>query len=253
MEAYGKWHATSLALAEQNPKLFEELSNTPKLWPVFGETETYKTIFRQAEENVAKILTDNNELDLLRKFKQKFNGKIYDIWHEIVVLEVGPRVVIHGDCWNNNILFKYENEEKKNPVGVKLIDFQFSQLASPMMDLSYHLFTVCSEEAFKSLKNIFDIYYDSLSEHLRKLGSDPLKIFPRSTLIDHWSKYWPFGVIMTLMIIPTVYSESSDTVAIESMNDEQLNKLRTTFQGENKRQLENRIINAIKCGFQFQF
>ncbi|XP_060532513.1 uncharacterized protein LOC132705723 [Cylas formicarius] len=253
MEAYGKWHATSLALAEQNPKLFGELSNIQSLWPILGETESFKVLFGQAEEDVTKILTDNNEFDLLRKFKQKFHGKIYDTWREVVVQELEPRVITHGDCWSNNFMFKYENEEKKNPAGVKLIDFQISQLASPMMDLSYHLFTVCSEETLKSIKSIFDIYYDSLSEHLRKLGSDPLKIFPRSTLIDHWSKYWPFGVIMTFITMPLIHTESSDVVAIENMNEEQAKNLKTKLQGESKRQSENRIINAIKSGLQFQF
>lgn len=59
------------------------------------------------------------------------------------------------------------------------MDWQLSRYASPVIDINLFIFTA-TDKAFreKNYHNLLNIYHFTLSANIRKLGSDPKKLFP---------------------------------------------------------------------------
>ncbi|ENN79971.1 hypothetical protein YQE_03594, partial [Dendroctonus ponderosae] len=132
-------------------------------------------------------------------------------------------VLAHGDCWNNNYMFKYPKQGKTLPESVKFLDFQVTKLSSPVMALSYHIYATASEKELAQLKELLQIYYSSLSSMLKKLGCDPEKLFPYEELIRQWKKYSSFGFAMSSFVLQIVLLEKEDTIDIEAMGGRKCN------------------------------
>lgn len=88
-----------------------------------------------------------------------------------------------------------------------LLDFQFSRFQSPVLDLFDILFTT-SDQNFRQSYYEYSIkyYHDTLSESIRRLGSDTDKLFSFDHLQSQLKKFhkYPFilGLISPPMILP---------------------------------------------------
>jgi thiamine kinase-like enzyme len=84
--------------------------------------------------------------------------------------EMPWKVVIHGDCWINNLLFRYDEVTRK-AVELLLIDLQVMQEACPTMDLTYLIYTSTTTEfRQKHLEDMLKLYYNSFKSYCDKLG-----------------------------------------------------------------------------------
>jgi hypothetical protein len=89
VEDYGKFHAVSFAMQDQHPEQFEELSS--------GLQEVFKMFLKSNGLDGMFILST------WKNFKSQIDYIFYDMCKEPDV----KKVIIHGDCWNNNYMFKY--------------------------------------------------------------------------------------------------------------------------------------------------
>lgn len=91
---------------------------------------------------------------------RKFQGRLYDLMCDSYERkESSFNVIIHGDCWLNNMMFKYENEKV---AAVRLIDFQLSNYNSFVLDLFYNIFTsVKAEVITENLEKLLKTYYET--------------------------------------------------------------------------------------------
>ncbi|RXG70573.1 hypothetical protein Avbf_01635 [Armadillidium vulgare] len=81
-------------------------------------------------------------------------------------------VLIHGDCWTNNMLFRYNEDEI--PVDFRFVDLQLSGKASATSDLNYFFFTSLNGDfRRKNLNTLITTYYESFSEVLKRAGKEP--------------------------------------------------------------------------------
>lgn len=217
MRALGKFHALSFALKDQCPEKFEKFRHIEE---IFHRSDKF---FIDYINDLAKLATDvltNDEDEKYRNIIQPFLEK--NLLSELVKeltdgFKAEPyAVVCHGDCWNNNILFKFENGIA---VDAKLIDWQISRYASPVCDLMYYIFS-CTSKDFrdKHYEEVLNVYYFELAEFLRRLGSDPMKVFPRSALNDQLKKYGLFGLVMGLMVIPTLTTKADDVPDLDYLS-----------------------------------
>lgn len=102
------------------------------------------------------------------------------------------KVLNHGDCWSNNILFKYD--WRLNPVSVRLIidslliiiliglmilikaffhlrfiDFQYPNYSSPLIDVSHFLYISMQPSVRRhSYNKLIENYHESLISNLTK-------------------------------------------------------------------------------------
>ncbi|KAL3282160.1 hypothetical protein HHI36_005355 [Cryptolaemus montrouzieri] len=135
--------------------------------------------------------------------KLKFlNEQCANLLKNYFLVDVNENYVVlrHGDCWMNNFLFHYD-ENEINPDKVAVIDWQMSMIGSPMSDLAFFLFYGCSKTELDHLDDLLDFYYDNLSNNLRKLGSEPETCFPKGKVMETFKKYALAAIVgMPLMV-----------------------------------------------------
>jgi thiamine kinase-like enzyme len=208
IKVYGKLHAISFALRDQKPEVFKELGG--KLTDMMKLSAKYikPKEDRNNYEDIIKIAKEKKEDDVVAKLN--ILNERAKRQNEITDPNDPYAVILHGDCWNNNFMFKYANNNKTKLLDVCFLDFQLSRLASPVYDLSYFLFTCLSEDDIPNFDEIVNVYYESLSEFLRKLGSDPDKMFPFEELQKQWKRFSLFGLTMLSSVIKVCLSDKDE-------------------------------------------
>lgn len=63
-----------------------------------------------------------------------------------------------------------------------------------------------------------------MSCFLKELGSDPDKLFPREALDDHMKRFSLYGIIMSLMVLFMMMSESEEVPDWSKMTPEEMKK-----------------------------
>ncbi|KAJ3666348.1 hypothetical protein Zmor_001796 [Zophobas morio] len=204
LESYGKWHAFSLALRYKRPKTFAQLvKNFGNMWPTSVlETKTAHVIFQHYEE-VRKFWKDNRDVASV-KFSE---NEVTYILTCLLSEDLDDAVIVHGDCWTNNFMFK---EKSGKPIEVCIIDWQLSDLASPVFDLSYFIYTCVDTQKYQNVGDFLKIYHDAVCGHLTKLNCDPGDILPFNTLVKHWRKFSYCGLILGSFILKRCLSEDEE-------------------------------------------
>ncbi|RZC34659.1 EcKinase, DUF1679, and/or APH domain containing protein, partial [Asbolus verrucosus] len=139
------------------------------------------------------------------------------IFEEVVTENCEYSAILHGDCWSNNIMFKYDKTENgKKLVDVRLIDWQGIKVGSPVCDLAYCLYSGTCKDVFDNLDEYLKIYHKSFSSSLKKLGSDPEKLFPFEAFKEQWKKFAKFGMCMAFGILKVKMTHTND--CLDSMD-----------------------------------
>ncbi|KAF2893914.1 hypothetical protein ILUMI_12257 [Ignelater luminosus] len=221
LKEFGRFHAVSLAMRDQQPETFKNL------------TENMYDIFVMCIEKVDFITALKklciNGLDSLDALK---DSKAYHIFQKFIDEELETflkslsklvdnySVILHGDGWTNNMMFKYEDEGNPNkPTKVCLFDFQISRLGPPVLDLSYFLYGCSSKKVIDNLDHYLDIYYESISTHLHRLGCNSKKIYPRLIFQEQWKKYSRYGLINSMMLLHATLSEQDEVKHLTELAD----------------------------------
>lgn len=125
------------------------------------------TNFLLAEIEFCKIQPG---LEKLAEKLSKIEGNFYDrVCAACVRGESDFNVILHGDLWSNNIMFKY-NANGEPDVAV-LVDFQICYYGSPALDITYSFYTSSHNDVSESdWEELIQYYYDELRTTLQKLN-----------------------------------------------------------------------------------
>ncbi|KFB41199.1 hypothetical protein ZHAS_00008763 [Anopheles sinensis] len=208
MTHLGRLHAISLALKRDRPEEFEQFKLPNPFDPILEEDGPFRNMILSQMQMVIDAM-DVEETEALAKLEQlKAN-----IFRELLrcgdaSLAEPYAVAGHGDCWTNNMMFRYQDV---TPTNIKLIDWQLSRYGSPVLDLVYFIFN-CTDEELRShsYHRLLSIYYDSLSKHLHNLGGNVDKLFPRSAFRDHLKRFGRYGFLMSLMVMPIICTPNDE-------------------------------------------
>ncbi|CAG7727460.1 unnamed protein product [Allacma fusca] len=119
-------------------------------------------------------------------------------------------VLTHGDCYVNNILFKYEPKTNQ-PISVKLVDFQLARENCLTIDLVNFIYLSTTQNfRQENLNKVLQVYYHSFIEYCRELGVEPYDDFSMGNLKRkfHHAKIW--GMINSLFVLPVVLADAAD-------------------------------------------
>ncbi|KAL3277101.1 hypothetical protein HHI36_012459 [Cryptolaemus montrouzieri] len=236
MNTLGKHHALSLAMNYANPEYFDKISrNLTNLWIEFSKFLDPDIFQGTLLRNVLKFLEEAERQDLVDKYKSIVENI------KVLVTSETPEedrlVICHGDCWNNNLLFKYEETDQSKPTDICLIDFQMSMLDTPVKDLSYFIYTACDKSTLNHVELFLKTYHASLKSCLTQLGSKKDDIFTYHQLKEHWKKYSSFGLLCSVFIVKAELSESDeapDFVEICEQGNDPANAFNFKMRDENE-------------------
>ncbi|XP_075146904.1 uncharacterized protein LOC142221192 [Haematobia irritans] len=162
-----KMHACSAVLNQREKGCLEHYNKG-----IFNRhTDVYAPCFVGFFEACIRMVAQWSEYrDLTAKLKSlvplymELNKQVFD------PIETHLNVFAHGDLWTNNILIKYDKENRK-PLDVIIIDFQYSAWTSPAVDLHYFLNTSMQEDIHVHHQDqLVYHYYGYLKTILEKLN-----------------------------------------------------------------------------------
>ncbi|XP_055603186.1 uncharacterized protein LOC129751612 [Uranotaenia lowii] len=167
-----KFHAVSLAYKRQEPDKFNRLVSSISEG-IFSKTnaEWYKNYYDILTKNAIQMVVQTipgktKYLDKLKRFLSNCFGNMV----ELTGRESKLSVICHGDCWTNNILFKYDDDG--NITETCIVDFQLVRHGSLALDLTYLIYC-CTEGSVRkdNLQKWLQTYGEQLGKSLKLLGS----------------------------------------------------------------------------------
>ncbi|XP_053690784.1 uncharacterized protein LOC128739330 [Sabethes cyaneus] len=214
MEKLGKMHALSFAMRDQAPEQFEtfkKLIDPSKVLIAKDKNRSTEKIFAEMFDRAIQCLDSQADADVIKRMK-KLEGKLIEQYLECVdASKVDPyAAVTHGDCSGTNVMYSYIGNDPK-PTNIRLIDWQLSRYVSPVLDLSQFMFISTNAE-LRGVKYepLIRAHYQSLCAYLKRLGSNPERLYPADIYQGQWNKYGRFGMIMGLIQVPMMCTSPED-------------------------------------------
>ncbi|KAJ6632705.1 hypothetical protein Bhyg_16078 [Pseudolycoriella hygida] len=244
----GKFHAVSFAIRDQKKEIFDKMFTvTEPFLKMFRGNGAAETMVSGSIQQTIDVLDDVQEIKVMQMVKDN-----YQTWiREYLKSDAAGRfsVLNHGDLWNNNLMFKLENQNRQ----LRLVDFQLLRLTSPVMDISYFLSTSTNPTVLQRFDDLLQIYYNSLATFLTKLGSDPQKLFTFDDLEDQFRQFGDYGLIFASILIGVMVSDAEDIIDMDLVKDDTKANGLATLNDDTKMLLKERISSviqlAIKAGW----
>uniref|UniRef100_A0A0P4VY71 CHK kinase-like domain-containing protein n=2 Tax=Scylla olivacea TaxID=85551 RepID=A0A0P4VY71_SCYOL len=135
-------------------------------------------------------------------------------------LECGePKVVCHGDCWNNNLLFRYS--ETGHPEDVMLLDLQMIDYSAPATDLNYLLYTSTTGDVRKpNIEAFLGSYYTAFKD-IMEAGGQTIP-FTEAQLLKDFKDMNLAGLVFAMVFVPLVLFETEGEADTSKENKEDL-------------------------------
>ncbi|XP_035774763.1 uncharacterized protein LOC118457358 [Anopheles albimanus] len=223
-----RFHAVSLAYKQQHPAEFKRLTNMISEG-IFSQAnaEWYRKYYDGLTRNAVTMVRQAvpEKTDHLAKL-ESFLSNCFGNLVELVSRESELSVICHGDCWTNNVLFRFSPDG--SIAETCLVDFQLIRYGSLALDLAYLIYC-CTDGSLRKdhLQNWLQTYHRQLVKSLRLLGS--FDVLFRSEqhlreLIDEEFRVcarFGLGTAMDMLPIsccssdeaPDLYASDSDTAA----------------------------------------
>ncbi|XP_050298091.1 uncharacterized protein LOC126737295 [Anthonomus grandis grandis] len=189
---YGKFHALSFVLRRIHPELYNNI--------ISGCKDICAQLTVEGSDLMEAAMVDAvTALDMTSKtydIAKELVGNVKNTLLEALRYNGDFRCITHGDCWSNNMLFKYGDNGEI--LDVKLIDFQLMTERTPIHDLSYFFYSGASKEDMDNLEFYLQIYYESFSKHVLGLKQNPEEVLPFITLKKEWKENGIIGVMLSI-------------------------------------------------------
>lgn len=104
---YGKYHALSLAMKKQTPEVFRNLSEhmSDLLYEFVIKANMLDGMYDTFKEGLDLVKDD--DAATYRKLARFDKEALRNALSKVKKPDDGLYAILHGDCWNNNMMFKY--------------------------------------------------------------------------------------------------------------------------------------------------
>ncbi|XP_017098704.2 uncharacterized protein pkm [Drosophila bipectinata] len=222
IRSYAKLHAISLAAKKQWPERMKPLQELVDIFEQRRDDHALGVYFENLKGSAlsALISPEDDEIYRSRLVAYFSRGSYFDL---LLPLVSGSNcepfaVICHGDCWNNNILYKVVASGRVEDV--RLIDWQLMRYASPVTDLAYFIFT-CTSRRFRQehLPNILEDYYLELGLHLERLDEKVDELMPRWAFEEQVQSKAAVGLLLAMMVLPIVTMQGQDVPDLQAISE----------------------------------
>ncbi|XP_068153155.1 uncharacterized protein [Drosophila tropicalis] len=166
IDMLAKFHAAATVLKQRHPE-----SMPPKLLVNYfsRDREGYRRVFTGLYKALLRYVKSEPKLE--SRYYHKLERTLTNLMEYAArahdVNEQDLQTLLHGDCWTTNIMFQYDNQGQ--PRSVVPIDFQFSVITSPVLDLHYFFSTSLQEDVRIRQLELVQRHYYALRQNLEKL------------------------------------------------------------------------------------
>lgn len=142
------------------------------------------------------------------------------------------KLIFSNTIWYYRFLIYAPISQATELKDIRFIDFQLSRYASPVEDVLYHLYSSTTKSLRdQSYNDLLNIYYNSLSEMVSRLGSDPAKLFRFCDFQTQLKAHGKFALIMGIFLLPFALSQQREITDMEEyaellLKGEQVNMFR---------------------------
>ncbi|XP_014366109.2 uncharacterized protein LOC106716940 [Papilio machaon] len=253
IKTLAKFHALSFAMKDQEPEKFarisKEISETYfdyKLWDWYKRF--WDRISTIAIDAVEKEYPDSIYLKKIKKFA------VPDTYFKMInaVNNKQNAVISHGDPWTNNFLYKYNNN---NIINTKIIDFQLSRYASPVLDLSYFIYNSTSQDLrLKYYDDLLIYYYKVLATQIKNMGSDPDRIYSWDKFMNEVKRYSFFGLVASFEMTPLIILDPEEAFDLDIEGNQEVNidemwNIGPIKNKENRRRSADNVVHCVDNGY----
>uniref|UniRef100_A0A1Q3G3U7 Putative juvenile hormone-inducible protein n=1 Tax=Culex tarsalis TaxID=7177 RepID=A0A1Q3G3U7_CULTA len=225
LKTVAKLHAASLVLEERTKQPITKLYSGHLNENVYIDDEKYvrKTNLDNAIKALSELIKRIDKYkssDQLGLILEKFPAVIRKIYDFAKPSTRYRNVFNHGDLWNNNLMFKYEELDKSRansdaglnieggastegaphglptPTGGIILDFQLSRYAPPALDV-FTVIMLSTTSDFRAIhmESLLNVYYDALAEHVATQELDLAQLLPRAEFDASCDHYHLAGLI----------------------------------------------------------
>lgn len=104
VQQMGRLHGLSFVLRDQQPEVFAKLVAIPE--SVMPAMESFAGVFKSSYERAISVLESDVDRNIMRHMRDNF---LQLMKNSLDLKLVGKTaVMVHGDTWNNNMMFKFE-------------------------------------------------------------------------------------------------------------------------------------------------
>lgn len=97
-----------------------------------------------------------------------------------------------------------------------MVDWQLMRYCSPAIDLLYNLFGITDKEfRARYYDKLIETYYSSLSDTIRRLGSDPDKLFTYADLQSELRQFGDFTLLSAPLLTRARVADADDVCDLD--------------------------------------
>ncbi|XP_042858691.1 uncharacterized protein LOC122244779 [Penaeus japonicus] len=216
LKELAKLHAASLLLQEKNPQedLKDRFICLQKDWTDdLNHQQFLETYLERSVAMFEKIGGQSAVVEWIQKIKPK----AAQLYQEHIKRTPPFTAICHADPWINNFLFKYD--ESRNPIDVKLLDFQGCRISSVGADLQ-HLFNMNLAGPVRrpNMDYFLRTYLSKFADVLEDGGSKAP--FTLEELTKEYRSKGFYGLLLSLLWIPNMVRQPGDYVETLERNEE---------------------------------
>ncbi|OXU16940.1 hypothetical protein TSAR_016076 [Trichomalopsis sarcophagae] len=256
LEAIARFHGVSFAYKDQHKENFEKI--TSKIFETYFTNELYENWYKRFHARLLEIAKDALAKEYPNsKGEKQFNsyppGVLYKKSAEFCSRwKATTSVVNQGDSWAPNFLIR------TNPTGkpeVLLLDFQLARCVSPVLDLSFFIYS-CTDQTLreKHFDDLLKIYYNELSKTIKVLGSNPEKVYSWEQFSKEVKEQFVHGVTFGLESVTFGMLPADETFDLDVIKEDKVDiadvwTVQNIKTPEDRRRLAGIILHAADRGF----
>lgn len=178
-----------------------------------GDLEAYKYLCPLSFERLFNYVSQATKYKMDKKFlrdlenlKPKICGDFLDLMEDFLRVDHDFAVILHGDYYRNNVMFKYEiiNGEEV-PVDLRMFDFQEIRYATIAIDLSIFMYMHVHADLKPVIwDELLKVYHETLMNSLMDIlkcarDDEKLKPYEFENFIEHFKKFAFYGVAVSVL------------------------------------------------------
>ncbi|XP_075982267.1 uncharacterized protein LOC142980648 [Anticarsia gemmatalis] len=186
LKCFAAFHSLSFVMRQREPGTFDRYKSTLfDMWGAMPQKDDMREFFLSMEKDMISVLEDPDYINMTKNKMSEALGQIAKIKKED--MENKYSVIVQGDCWTNNVMFRFEGEKLADTM---LIDYQLSRNASPVYDLLF-MILLCTDITTreKHFNEWIDYYHEELEKSLSHYGLKVNFVYPRDRLDTDLRRY----------------------------------------------------------------